>query len=232
MDDEDDRQPGRPRRGTEPEFDHRELERLLIHGEWESEPGQPPRHRYPSYRELADRFGIAKSTVFRFSRHHNCLERRAGSGVEDPPARTEEVSPDDAANAAEDVEALLAESDFGEEGDDQRLLPTVREIFVTWVRSVREGEIRITSAGEIEKMMRIAADLDAEAQMRALIPEGVPTLDELQELYEERQRAFEASTPAMRGRVPIGLDEPLPPSVAAEVADTAPCGAEGAGDGC
>lgn len=232
MSESDVRQPGRPRRGDEPEIDHRELERLLIHGEWLTEDDGRPEHRYPSYRELAERFGVTKTVVFRFSRRHNCLERRAGSGVDDSRTRAEEVSDEDAASAAEDVEALLAESDFGADGDDRRLLPTVREIFVTWVRAVREGEVRITSAGEIEKMMRIAADLDAEAQMRALIPEGVPTLDELQDLYEERQRAFEASTPAMRGRVPVGLDEPLPPIDGEEGPGAADGGVEDPNRGC
>ena len=231
MTDDDTRSPGRPRRGDEPDLDHRELERLLIHGEWTEGPDGVERHRYPTYRELAERFGVKKTTVFRFSRLHNCLERRAGSGVEGVPHPAGEVAEDEAAEAAKDVEELLAETDTVE-GDDQRMLPTVREIFVTWVRAVQDGEIRITSAGEIEKMMRIAADLDAEAQMRALIPEGVPTLEDLQDLYEERQRGFEASTPAMRGRVPIGLDEPEPPERAPSGADAAPSSEESDRDPC
>lgn len=212
----DERQRGRPRRGTEPEFDHRELERLLVHGEFVDEEGGRPSHRYPSYRELADRFGVGTTFINRFARRHNCLERRAGSGaaVEPPPRpgalQARATSP--AAGSSDASEAAVSGADGPNDGDgaapdvvDARMMPTIREIFATWVRAVQAGEIRITSAGEIEKMMRIAADLDAEAQMRALIPEGVPTLDELQDLYEARMAAYEASSPAERGEIPIGI---------------------------
>lgn len=201
---------GRPRRGDEPEIDARALEQLLVHGEWITDEHGRMCHRYPSYRDLAARFGVTKTVIHRFARRHNCLERRAGSGadVQPPkrpaaaqaPATSPQAEPSDASEAAAE-----GADGAGSDAVDARMMPTIREIFVTWVRAVQAGEIRIASAGEIEKMMRIAADLDAEAQMRALIPEGVPTLDELQDLYEARMAAYEASSPAERGEIPIGI---------------------------
>ena len=209
----EERQRGRPRRGTEPELDHRELERLLVHGEFVEEDGGRVTHHYPSYRELAERLGVGTTVIHRFARRHNCLERRAGSGAEVDPSRgpvppqapTSDAPPGDAPKTTPEVGGSAAADTAGPDAVDPRMMPTIREIFVTWVRAVQAGEIRIASAGEIEKMMRIAADLDAEAQMRALIPEGVPTLDELQDLYEARMAAYEASSPAERGEIPIGL---------------------------
>lgn len=206
----EERQRGRPRRGTEPEFDHRELDRLLVHGEFVEADGGRPSHRYPSYRELANRFGVGTTFINRFARRHNCLERRAGSGAEVKPpesatASQAQVPAADALPGGQPDATSLGSEEARTDGGDARMLPTIRDIFVTWVRAVQGGEIRITSAGEIEKMMRIAADLDAEAQMRALIPEGVPTLDELQDIYEARVAAYAASSPAERGEVPIGI---------------------------
>lgn len=187
---------GRPRAGTGPEIDHAELERLLVHGEFTTDADGEVTHRYPSFRDLAERFGISFTLVQRFARRHNCLERRAGSGAQ-PPA--EAPPPPPAAPAAPHAPATPGSAP---------MLPTVREIFVGWVKAVQAGEVRIASAGEIEKMMKIAADLDAEAQMRALIPVGVPTLEELQDLHEKLLREYDATTPEGRGELDlVGLAE-------------------------
>lgn len=203
-----------------------------MHGEWITGEGGRLEHRYPSYRDLGARFGVTKTVIHRFAKRHNCLERRAGSGAEPEPQGAPSSKPAPAAPPSEDADASAGAPPRAEDGDEP-MLPTVREIFVTWVRAVQDGEVRITSAGEIEKMIRIAADLDAEAQVRALIPEGVRSLDELQDLHEARVAAYEASTPAARGEVPVGL----PPSAGADTGgDGADRGEEGpdadGGDAC
>jgi hypothetical protein len=207
---------GRPRTGTGPDVDHAELERLLVHGEFTTSSDGVVEHRYLSFRELADRFGISFTLVQRFARRHNCLERRAGSGAEPPPTLAPAATIAASESSAADAPTTAAPT-------TQAMLPTIREIFVTWVRAVQAGEIRIASAGEIEKMMKIAADLDAEAQMRALIPAGVPTLEELQDLHERLLREYEATTPAERGELDlIGLAERAAEGAAAEASEPDP----------
>lgn len=160
-----------------------------MHGEFGDGPDGRTVHSYPTIRELAERFGVSRTTVQRFAQRHNCLARRAGGAdAPSPPASAMR--------------------------DPERMLPTIREIFVTWIGAVQRGEIVITSAGEIEKMMRIAADLDAEAQMRALIPAGIPTLDELQDLHERAMREYVGTTPGERGELPVGLDAVIAPGEA------------------
>jgi len=191
---------GRPRRGTEAQIDHALLEQLLVHGEFATTDAGAA-HRYLSYRELAERFGVGLGVVHRFARRHNCLERRVGSGaLERPPAVIAVPTSGDLANQPTTAP-----------GTYLRLLPSIREIFVELVESVKRGDTRIASAAEIERMMHIAADLDAEAQQRAMLPPGYPTIEEIEEQYERRMREYEATSPGERGEIPIGLDEPSEP---------------------
>lgn len=183
---------GRRRTGTAKQFDEALLEKLLVFGELT--PGDDPQHRYPTYRELAERFDLSHATVHRFARRRNCLERRTGSGALER-AREQHVAPDTPTVAASPA--------------DERLYPSVRDIAFDWVASVKRGEVRIVNAAELDRLLKLAADLDAEAQQRAMLPAGYPTLEELQDLYERREREYTATTPGERGEIPIGLDAPM-----------------------
>lgn len=188
------RRPGRPRLGEAPVFDENDLERLLVHGEFETPTDDSPAtHRYPSFRELAARFGISKTAVERFASRHNCLERRAHPGS---PVATPRMSVGEQATAERKAKSTPQ---------------LVREIFRKWVEDVHAGEIRIATTGEIERMFRLSADYEAEAQLRAMLPAGVLSLEEMQDLYERRTREYEQALPGERGLVPIGIDDPSEP---------------------
>jgi hypothetical protein len=183
---------GRRTTGTEKQFDETLLEKLLVFGEFTG--GDDARHRYPSYRELAERFGLSHASVHRFARRRNCLERRTGSGALERPR-----GPD-----APPTAPVVAPSIT-----DQRLYPSVREIAFDWVAAVKRGEVRIANAAELDRLLRLAADLDAEARQRELLPTGYPTIEEIEDFCERRDREYGLTSAGERGEVPVGLDDPL-----------------------
>ncbi len=69
---------GRPRKAAAPRVPWDEVDRLLVFGE--SVPcadGVSQTTRYPSYRDLGERYGCANSLISAYSTRHNCLRRRA-----------------------------------------------------------------------------------------------------------------------------------------------------------
>ena len=62
---------GRPRKGWDPKLPYDEVYRLLVHGE--NKDGQIV---YPSYRDIARRYGVSNATVSNFSKKHGCMNKR------------------------------------------------------------------------------------------------------------------------------------------------------------
>lgn len=192
----DPRAAGRPTRLDGPAFDARELDRLLVYGE-----RSEGRVRYPTYRELANRFDVSVSTIGRYATQHNCLGRRRaveeGDGeppeIEAAPAQVEAATQLDAALDAAEAEGIGVE----------RIL----RLAESWLRqleeAIDEGRLRPDLA-DLERLLRVIREAKAEPDERAGIPEGMPTLDDLQRLYAENERRAREETPAMQGRLPHG----------------------------
>ena len=68
------RRAGRPRKGEGPQINHAELDQLLVFGEPAAPPGGAI--RYPSYRELAARYGVANSVIADYARKNRCQRRQ------------------------------------------------------------------------------------------------------------------------------------------------------------
>ena len=197
---------GRPRLGQEPDLDRTELERLLVHGDFETTDDGSVSHRYPSFRELADRFGVSKTVIQRFATRHDCLARRTRAGAHEAsprPTASEPSTPTGASSA------------------QGRLYPSAREIAFDWVEQIKRGDVRIASAAELERLLRLASDLDAEARQRELLPTGYPTIEEIEDFCEQRDREYGLTSPGERGEIPIGLDDPAAPMSADSAEDGA-----------
>ncbi|MCP3104219.1 AT hook motif domain protein, partial [Myxococcus sp. K15C18031901] len=67
---------GRPTKAEGPRFPPDEVDRLLVEGEEVPTTRGLVRRRFPSFRELAERFGVAHSAIARYAEHHDCLGRR------------------------------------------------------------------------------------------------------------------------------------------------------------
>ena len=71
------RKNGRPVKGDAPRVPYEELDRILVFGEVVTcEDGESTTVQYPSYRDLARRYGVCNSVIARYSKKHNCLRRR------------------------------------------------------------------------------------------------------------------------------------------------------------
>ena len=195
------RKRGRPHRTEHAAFDERALDQLLVHGERVGGEASARVH-YPTYRELAERFGISKSLVGRYATEHNCLgRRRAAQLEEDVPLEVE--APPEQVKAAVNLDAALDALSSGEGITADRFTRMAE----TWARQIEEameeGRMR-PDVADLERLLRLIREVKAEPDERAGIPEGMPTLEDLQDLYEENLRRDREETPAMKGRLPIG----------------------------
>ena len=71
------RRGGRPRKSEGPRDPYEELDRILVFGEVvPCEDGNGTTVVYPSYRELAERYGVSNSVIAEYAKTHNVQRRR------------------------------------------------------------------------------------------------------------------------------------------------------------
>src|SRR5579862_1713078 len=72
------RPPGRPRREDAPNVPWQLVDQALVFGERFKDPKTGHEIiRYPSQKELADRYGVSQTRVWQYVDRHKCYERRA-----------------------------------------------------------------------------------------------------------------------------------------------------------
>lgn len=176
---------GRPRRADAPDLNATELDKILVRGESIDANGQPIAGvRFPSYRELGERFGVSHTVITRFSRDNNCLERRKGENQ---------------ARIAERIDSMLRERPSHL---TLEVVSELRELALSLLRdSMNDGRYKPDIA-DVERFWRVEKDMLATLHAhRAGLPDGVPSLEELQQAYEEREAEYARTTPGMRGEV-------------------------------
>lgn len=94
------RKPGRPRKAEAPLISYEELDRLLVFGEVQLLEDGTSTTVYPTYRALAERFGVAPSVIASYAKSRNCLKRREQTATR-VAVRTEEKLIDLRAEALE-----------------------------------------------------------------------------------------------------------------------------------
>lgn len=157
------RRPGRPSKAEGASFPVDELDRLLVHGE----AGEDGLLRYPSYRELGARFGVAHSVVADYARRHNCRGRR------------EQATADVRERVGERVVAMRAEQAAVEEA---ALLRMLDRYFLAFEQALLEGRVRCDSPSDFNLMCRLKAFLQGDADSRSEVVDGI-SLEELQKRH-------------------------------------------------
>ena len=75
--DQDRSRGGRPRKSEGPRVPYEEVDRVLVFGEVvPCEDGNGTTVVYPSYRELAERYGVSNSVIAEYAKTHNVQRRR------------------------------------------------------------------------------------------------------------------------------------------------------------
>lgn len=78
---------GRPRGDDVPAIDYDRVEQILVYGEEVAGGDGKTRRVFPTYRQLAARFGVAHSLIATFAKRNACLERRRQRYPDQPASR-------------------------------------------------------------------------------------------------------------------------------------------------
>jgi len=190
-------QPGRPSKGDGPAFPHDEADNLLVHGEVvETEGDAGARVRYPSYRELAERFGVAHSLIAKFSKEHNCLARRRQADK-----RVKEMADTKLIELRADSLALTR--------DDA--VRVIDRYLAQFEGALQEGRVRCDNPSDFNLMVRLKSFVMGDADSRHEMLGGI-TLEDIQQRHAQLLKTWDEATPEMCGLTM----PPLPASMAAD----------------
>jgi hypothetical protein len=200
---------GRPKKADAPRIVYHELDRLLVFGELVDDgTGRGPATIYPSYRQLAERFGVNHSVIAEYSTHHNCLRRRETAKLR-VEARTEDKLVEIRAETVAQVKA--------------RILETVDAFLAAFGKALGEERVRVDSVSDFNLMVRLREYLqggpDSRQEMHATL-----SLDEIQRRYHDmlRKTAEGGGLPEVTGMLPqrtsttVPVDSPRADAIAPE----------------
>ncbi|QQR46197.1 AT hook motif domain protein [Myxococcus xanthus] len=179
------RKTGRPRKSEEPALPRQELDKALVFGDVKTLPDGSTMTSYASYRELAERFGVATSLVANYSREHNCLRRR------------EEAKTRIATKADQKLIELRATA-IAVSKDDA--LKMIDGYLLGFEEALSEGRVRVDNPTDFNTMVRLKEFVMGGADSRQELHASF-SLEGLQARHAQALRVVRETTPAERGEV-------------------------------
>ncbi|MDC0714270.1 AT hook motif domain protein [Stigmatella sp. ncwal1] len=176
---------GRPRKSEEPALPRNELDKALVFGDVKALPDGSTMTSYASYRELAERFGVATSLIANYSREHNCLRRR------------EEAKTRIATKADQKLIELRANA-IAVSKDDA--LKMIDGYLLGFEEALAEGRVRVDNPTDFNTLVRLKEYLMGGADSRQELHASF-SLEGLQARHAHALRAARETTPAERGEV-------------------------------
>lgn len=207
------RRGGRPRKSEGPRVPYEELDRILVFGEVvPCEDGNGTTVVYPSYRELAERYGVSNSVIAEYAKTHNVQRRRR-----DAQARIQ-------AKAENKLVEMRATAIALSKDDELRIIDGYLSGFE---KALGEGRVRFDNPADFNTMVRLKEFVMGNADSRQEIHAAL-SLESLQARHRQVMRVAEAS-PAERGEVDRAAlpsagaeDAPDPPARPTAIADQEP----------
>jgi hypothetical protein len=194
------RKNGRPRKGDGPRVNYQELDRLLVLGELAiPDNGGEPAVFFPSYREIAKRYGVSHSIVADYAKKHDCLRRRARA-QERLLAKTEEK-----------LLELRAEAIAFSKED---AVATIDSYLIRFREAVANDRVRVDNPTDFNTMLRLKEFILGGADSRQEVHAAL-SLEVLQARHREMLKALEVTDEAERGGSD-GTTKALPPGEQAE----------------
>ena len=207
------RKNGRPAKGEPPRVPYEELDRILVFGEVVTcEDGENKTVHYPSYRDLARRYGVCNSVIARYSKKHNCLRRR-----EQATARI-------AVETDKKLVDLRATAIAMSKDDELRIIDTYLAGFEM---ALADGRVRFDNPTDFNTMVRLKEFIQGGADSRQEIHAAL-SLEDIQARHRRMLKTVEASSTAERGELddhmlavpisglqPQGSNPPASPSATA-----------------
>jgi hypothetical protein len=162
------RGPGRPHKRDAPEVNIEELDRALVCGEAEMLANGEVRTIYPTFRELADRYGVGPAYIADYARSRNCMKRRRVAQL-----RVSMLAEEKLIEKRAEAIALARED----------VIQMIDAFLLKFAESLREGRVRTDSPADVNTLARLKEFLlggaDSRREVRATL-----SLEGLQERYE------------------------------------------------
>jgi len=177
------RRPGRPRHQQAPVIPFAELDRLLVFGEVSMNEDGTSNTVYPTYRELAEKYGVAPSVIADYAKSHNTMHRRKYGEHRIEARRDEKII-----EARATAEAITV----------AEMLALIDEFLIKFREALKEGRVRTDSPADVNTLIRLKSFLEGGADSRQEIRHML-SLEVLSERHERYMRDLENSTPAMAG---------------------------------
>jgi len=176
---------GRRRKSDVPSFPREIVDRLLVHGEpVHDDDGALIRTHYPTYSELAERFGCAVSLIGRFAKQNDVVRRREAAARKvraQVETKIIERRVDETVMSREDAIALIDE-----------YLAKFRE-------ALADGRVRTDNPADVNTMLRLKEFLLGGADSRQEVHQSL-TLEAVQARHREYLRERDVVTIEMEGR--------------------------------
>jgi hypothetical protein len=175
---------GRPRKADGPRVNYSEVDKALVFGEvTECADGETSDVRYPSYREIAARYGVSHSLIAQYSKRHDCLRRRESARVRIT------------ARAEQKLVELRASAMAYSRDDELRLIDT---FLLGFEKALAEGRVRYDDPSDFNLMVRLKTFIQGGADSRQEVRAAL-SLEELQSRHRELLRRTAEATPALAG---------------------------------
>ena len=179
------RKTGRPKKGDGPRVPYDELDRVLVFGEVVQTDEGGTSIVYPSYRDLAQRYGVAHSLVAQYARKHDCLRRR-----KEAKARV-------AVKAEQKIVEMRATAIALSKDDALRMIDTY---LVGFEKALSEGRVRFDNPTDFNTMLRLKEFILGGADSRQEIHAAL-SLDDIQSRHQRMLRAAQQASAEERGEV-------------------------------
>ena len=179
------RKQGRPRKGKAPFVSWQEVDRLLVFGEKVVDEASGHEDiQYPSFRQVAERFGVSKSLIGQYAAKHNCMKRR-----EENQAREQIQFEQELVKKRAKARALSTE-------DELRIIDDYIRGFE---KAVEEGSVRYDNLADFNTMVRLKEFKLGRADSRQEV-HGLISLEEIQARHKALQARLYGHDPALAGR--------------------------------
>ena len=178
---------GRPPKADPAVYPANDLDRLLVFGEFVTgEDGKSQMLVYPSYKNLAERFGVSRALIATYAKQHNCLRRR-----EQAQGRIQ-------AQTDQKLVELRATAAAFSKDDAIRLIDTYLAGFE---KALADGRVRFDNPSDLNTMLRLKEFLMGGADSRQEVHASL-SLADIQARHLAMLRAVNEATPAIRGELP------------------------------
>ena len=188
------RRTGRPKLADAPKIPWITVDKIMVFGERHVDPATGgERVRYPSLAELASRYGVSRTLMWKYAHKHNVFERRTEARLK-TEARTED-------KVIEKISAARANATVD-------VLGVLDQFILRFQTDLLEGRVKTDSAADFDRMARLREMMNGgprESRVQVELRGGL-TLEVIQSRHRAVRSQVEQLTPAIAGTVEAVLE--------------------------